>query len=435
MNVSLCTLMLVVAGAAGLPRNAQAQARPPGSPLPLTEAPPAPTAGATDSSAAAAETPAPAAAAERDSTASPPAKPAASAAPSGASAPPAREAASSFGSGEDFSAPPSQPSLTLKMYGDTHFQVRNHADVHDSFAAPHLDLFGNAEAERLAFMTEVFFEADDNEIAVDVERMQVTYLFANWLRLRMGRTHTAFGYYNDTYHHGNLFELTTTRPYAAQFEDAGGLFTAHLVGLGGDGTFELSGAGQLRYDIEVGNGRSSDTTSVAIEEASKDVKLVNVRLRWLPTDALILGVNALHDQIPSATVGVATRPKLDELIAGVHVVYLDHGVHALLEAYAIRHAPSAGPTRSTYGGFMELGYAIGQFTPYFRSERIQFPRAGDLIFQADDSPYFGVRIFVDYRLGLNWQPLPQLALKLEGQELQVGSNHQELATFKAAFGF
>jgi len=323
------------------------------------------------------------------------------------------------------------------MYGDTLFQVRNQAATHATFSAPHLDLFGTADADRVSFLAEVFFEARDNEIATDVERMQVSYLFSNWLRLRMGRTHTALGYYNDTYHHGNLFELTTSRPFANEFEDEGGLFGAHLVGFGADGTFELGAPGQLHYDLEVGNGRLADTTGVAIEQAGKDAKLVNLRLRWLPVDGLILGGNVLHDEIPGidASASAIGRPQLDELVGGVHAVYLDHGVHALLEAYEIRHAASGGRARLTMGGFIELGYSIGQFTPYIRPELIHFPKHGDLVYQADGSPYFGTTDLVDYRLGINWQPVPQLALKLEGQRTQHDSRHQELATLKVAFGF
>ncbi len=228
-----------------------------------------------------------------------------------ASAPAPVDTPATFGAPDSFPPPPDQSVLGLKMYGDTLFQVRNHASVHNTFAAPHLDLFGTADVDRLSFLTEVFFEADDNQIATDLERLQVSYLFSNWLRLRMGRTHTAFGYYNDTYHHGNLFELTTARPYAVEFEDGGGLFVAHLVGIGADGVFDLSSAGQLHYDLEVGNGRLADTTMVAIEEAGKDAKLINLRLRWLPIDGLIIGGNILHDQIPglAPVAGAVGRPR------------------------------------------------------------------------------------------------------------------------------
>src|SRR5450755_2778427 len=182
---------------------------------------------------------------------------------------------------------PEEEAINFKIYGDTQFRVQNHAAVHDSFATAHIDLFPTADVGKLSFLSEIFFEAgDSNEFSVDIERLQIAYLFSNWLRLRAGRTHTAFGYYNDTYHHGNLFELTTDRPYAVNFEDEGGLIGAHLVGVGIDGTFD-TGAGSFRYDLETGNGRLGDVTAVALDHAEKDDKLVNLRLRWLPIDGLI----------------------------------------------------------------------------------------------------------------------------------------------------
>jgi hypothetical protein len=339
--------------------------------------------------------------------------------------------------GADAFEPAPSSALNVKMYGDTLFQARTDAPVNTTFAAAHLDLFATADVERLSFLTEVFFEGLDNEIATDLERLQVSYLVANWLRLRMGRTHTAFGYYNEAYHHGNLFELTTARPFGVDFEDDGGLLTAHLVGAGADGAFDLPGDGQLRYDIEVGNGRLGDASAVALQEAGKNAKLVNLRLRWLPNDGLTLGLNVLHDQFPAVADALTApgRPKIDEWVGGVHVAYMDHHVHALLEAYAIRHAAAVGPSAATYGGFLELGYDLERFTPYFRTELIHFPEDGDLIFQADGSAYSGTKNLADFRLGVGWHLVPQLVVKLELQRLQVESSHQELATFMLAFGF
>jgi hypothetical protein len=434
MNTRVCYAALVASATLLLPFAALAEPGPAAASnsaeipaVPPSTAPPA----ANPPAAASGEVAAPVATAPV-ATSEPPA-----AATNPALAAPESAPAPSFGASDGFGPAPEQSALGLKMYGDTQFQVRNHAPVHNTFAAPHLDLFGTADVDRLSFLTEVFFEARDNEISTDVERLQVSYLFSNWLRLRMGRTHTALGYYNDTYHHGNLFELSTSRPFAAQFEDGGGLFVAHLVGVGADGSLDLGSAGQLHYDLEAGNGRLADTTAVAIEEAGKDAKLVNLRLRWLPIDGLTIGANLLHDQIPVQVdaMGLTTRPKISELVGGAHVVYMDQGVHALLETYLVRHAASGGASASTYGGFLELGYAIGQFTPYLRPELIHFPKSGDLVYQADGAAYTGVRDLVDYRLGVNWLPMPQLSLKLEAQRLQHDSHHQELATFKVAFGF
>src|SRR4051812_35869851 len=45
------------------------------------------------------------------------------------------------GTADAFGPPPDEGPLSLKMYGDTLFQVRDRAPVHDTFAAAHLDLF------------------------------------------------------------------------------------------------------------------------------------------------------------------------------------------------------------------------------------------------------------------------------------------------------
>lgn len=361
--------------------------------------------------------------------------------------------------------------LTLKMYGDTGFAVRNNdyqpwptgtanpnvyqQGVWNSFFAPRLDLFGAADVARLTFLTEVMFEAENNQIGVDVERLQISYLFTNWLRVRAGRTHVAWGYYNDTYHHGNLFELTTSRPYSVNFEDSLGIILSHNVGIGLDGTFDLGSASQFRYDVDVGNGRAADITAVPLQFANKNQKSVNVRLRWIVLDGLILGINGLRDVVPSLSEGTVTRPVTEELIGGAHVVYMENHAHVDIEGFAMRHNPTGAPSTNIYGGFAELGYAVGPVTPYVRGEYMRFPAAGDIIYQySADSPqgillgaasvYSGVRNFTDLRVGVKWLAFPQLALKLEGERLGLSagdlilgpaSQSQEIATVKAAFGF
>jgi hypothetical protein len=378
-------------------------------------------------------------------------------------APPTAWAAPPFAS-DPIAALTNAADLTLHLYGDTGFAIRDHADqpwptatannnvyapgVWSSFFAPRVDLFGSADVGKLAFLTEVMFEAEANELGVDIERLQLSYLFTNWLRVRAGRTHLAWGYYNDTYHHGNLFELTTSRPYQVDFEDSLGIILSHNVGVGIDGTFDLGAAGSIRYDAEVGNGRAADITSVAVEFGETNDKTVNLRLRWTPIDGLILGINGMRGVVPSlvAPGGGPTRPVTEELVAGAHAVYTEHHVLADLEAFAMRHNPSGAPSTSLYGGFAELGYAIGAFTPYVRGEYIRFPASGDLVYQyaagsaqgivsGAASVYSGVEEFTDLRVGVKWLPMPVLALKLEGERLSRDARDQEIATVKAAFGF
>jgi len=220
----------------------------------------------------------------------------------------------SFGA-DPFAAVASATDLTLKLYGDSGFAVRDASgqpwttytsnaniwapNVNYAFFAERLDLFGSANIDRLSFISEIMFEGLHNSIGVDVERLQVSYLFGDWLRLTAGRKHLSWGYYNDTYHHGTIFELTTSRPYSVDFEDSLGLVMSHLVGFAVDGTFKVGKSATLRYDAEVGNPRSADVTAVPVQYAEGGQPTVNARLRLMPIDGLIIGVNAMRDVIPT----------------------------------------------------------------------------------------------------------------------------------------
>jgi hypothetical protein len=221
-----------------------------------------------------------------------------------------------------------------------------------------------------------------------------------------------------------------------QFEDEGGLFVAHLVGVGLDGAFE-TGIGDLHYDLEVGNGRLADTSAVAVFEAGKNQKLVNARLRLTLNNGLAFGINGLLDKVPSllATATEPARSSIQEQMAGAHVVYMEKGVHLLVESMLVHHAIDPGPGRTTLSVFGEFGYELGKFTPYARVEWIRFPREGDALYQAPLSVYAATRTLIDLRLGICFLAMQALALKIEGERLERASFHQELLTIKAAFGF
>jgi hypothetical protein len=168
----------------------------------------------------------------------------------------------------------------------------------------------------------------------------------------------------------------------------------------------------------------------------------------MPIDGLIIGINGMRDVVPLlASAGAPTleRPSTEELLGGAHVVYTEHHCLVDIEGFAMRHNPNGATSTSIYGGFAELGYSIGAFTPYTRGEYIRFPSSGDIIYQytADSAQgtlsghpsIYSTQDFTDLRLGIKWLPLPQLALKLEGERLARSAQDQEIATVKAAFGF
>ena len=147
--------------------------------------------------------------------------------------------------------------VNLNAYGDVDYVVAKQTatPVTNSFQSPRLELFLTATQDRLAFLAETMFEVDNNEFGVDIERVEVAYIFAEWFRVRAGRFHTAIGYYNDAYHHGRYFQTTVDRPEMVRFEDEGGLIPAHSVGLHADGRVPIGAAGSLRYDVDLANGR------------------------------------------------------------------------------------------------------------------------------------------------------------------------------------
>ncbi len=357
-------------------------------------------------------------------------------------APPVATTAEAAPEAAAYVAPAEDSAVTLKVYGDTQFSANNGPSIKNSFQAAHLDLFFTSEVGRLTFLSEVYLESGtENEFGIDAERLQLTYLFGNMLRARLGRSHTAFGYYNDTFHHGNLFELTTARPLGVQFEDEGGLTPAHLVGAGIDGTFEAGSAGSFHYDAEVGNGRLSDPSKVAVFEAGKNRKLVNVRLRWLPpVEGLTLGINGLYDMIPEALASSAnsttSRPAIDQVILGAHAAYMANGAHVLAEVYAVNNKVIGGDTSRTIGSFLELGYAIGAFTPYVRPEYIKLPDSNDPYFQANaTSSWWGTTSVLDIRAGVRWMVSPQIAMKFEYDRTMRDDINLNTGTAKVAFGF
>src|SRR6185295_654484 len=151
---------------------------------------------------------------------------------------------------------PARADIALSMYGDISGVLKTTGTRHgteDGFRAAKLDLFATTTIERWLFLAETLFEAnEENSFALDVERIEVGYLYSNELRILIGRFHSAIGYYNDAFHHGTYFMVPAERPTMVEFEDAGGLIPAHNIGVHLDGRFAI-GDDHFRYDLELAN--------------------------------------------------------------------------------------------------------------------------------------------------------------------------------------
>ncbi len=312
-------------------------------------------------------------------------------------------------------APSARAQVFTNVYGDVGFLGAKNDEVTASFNAPRLELFLTATQDRLSFLSEVLFEVgDDNEFLVDVERIEVGYLVSDYLRLRAGRFHTAFGYYNDAYHHGAYFQFTVDRPEMVRFEDEGGLIPAHSVGLHADGRLPLGPIGSLRYDLEVANGRGRTPDEVTNVIDPNNRKAVNLRLRLEPgfLDGLILGGNVYFDEISAATGDPMVPPvPVDERMLGAHLVYLENYVHLIAEYLRVDHT-TAGVLGTTQAGFVELGYTLGPVSPYARYHRVEFPQTLDPFYAGNVLAQRGS--FTAGVGGLRFTISDFLALKFEG---------------------
>jgi len=325
--------------------------------------------------------------------------------------------------------------VNLNVYGDFDYIVTHADETQNSLQLPRVDLFLTAALDRLTFLSEVMLEVgEDNAFGVDVERVEVGYTLSEWLRIRIGRFHTALGYYNDAYHHGRYFQVAVDRPEIVNFEDEGGLIPAHSIGLHLDGRFHIGRAGALRYDIDVANGRGRTPDEVTNKFDPDNAKAWNLRLRWEPAflEGLIIGGNAYFDSIADSPM---IPGGLGERIYGGHLAYLEHNVHFIGELMRIEHRPENAPgVFVTTAGFVEVGYAVGDVTPYARFERTDFPSGGDPFFSLGK---LGMRgSFSSVVGGLKYTASDSIALKLEGSGIFVdaGTDIASVA-FQCAFAF
>lgn len=329
--------------------------------------------------------------------------------------------------------------VSLNLYGDIDYEVAHQTETTNSFESPRFEIFSTATEGRLSFLAETMFEVGDgNTFGVDLERVEVAYLFADWFRLHAGRFHTAIGYYNDAYHHGRYFQTTVDRPEMVRFEDEGGLTPAHSVGLHADGRLPLRRAGSLRYDVEIANGRGNTPDEVTNLVDHNNAKAYNLRLRFEPSfpDGLIVGVNAYFDQISATAPDPILMPgvtRVGERIYGAHVVYLENNIHLIAEGLRVEHR-SDGMTGNTHAGFVEAGYTFASLTPYVRYEKVSFPSVLDPFYAQNK---LGMRgSFWSILGGVRYLASENIALKVEGGRIKPATGSATTTvSFQCAFAF
>jgi len=205
---------------------------------------------------------------------------------------------------------------------------------------------------------------------VDVERFQIGW-HDDQFSVVAGRIHNPLGYWNSRYHHGHWLMPTIDRPRILEFEDHGGLYPVHQVGVFG-GWQTAVDTGVLRVDAGVANGRPNDPTAVATFGDNNLAKsfVVAAFLQDVGIKGLHAGIGAVYDKIAGADATI--RPAfpnepINELIGNINVAYNSDALLLIGEAYFLSHT-ATGISSRFFHAYALVGYRMGAWTPYLREE-------------------------------------------------------------------
>lgn len=293
---------------------------------------------------------------------------------------------------------------------------------------------------RVKALIEMNTEVDQGgTVNVDLERLQAGYAFSDALTTWVGRFHTPYGYWNTAFHHGAQIQTAVTRPRFLGFEDQGGILPAHTTGFWATGTFD-SDAAKFGYDAYFGNAPrvlAGDGTKSPLQPAQNNVTgtLDMKQAGWGTSQvsagfnawfspkslsALRLGVHGLRANVDieqSSDVGSGLQGLTRLNMFGGYGTFIDDNWEILGEYYRFKNTNvtvvatdlSQDMTDHTSSAwYTQVGYNIGQFTPYGRVEKASLSQA-DNYFLSQLSGRSYDKAVVGLRYDLN----PKSAVKVE----------------------
>ena len=284
---------------------------------------------------------------------------------------------------EQHDAASDQPSgVMLRAFGAVEWAGSQQKETPNSFGLGQFALFATSNLhERVSVLAEVVMEASssDTRVVTDLERLQITFRFSDFLNLSAGRYHTGIGYYNAAFHHGAYFEIPIGRPRVFAFEDEGGVLPVHDVGVTARGIVPGTGA-TLRYVAEVGNGRNfAAVEDSEAEDAHGDpngAKSTNLGLSFRPAGSgnLELGGSYYRDTVPR--IG---GPAVDLHIGAAYAVYRTPIVELMAEWLRLQYSGGGAPTLVNNAGYAQASRAWGKWRPYYRFDRLGMDTATPFI--------------------------------------------------------
>jgi hypothetical protein len=278
----------------------------------------------------------------------------------------------------------SRIKLTLNFFGDVSGTASSVDGEHPGFELGEPSMLATADlGSGVHSLMEIAYGPVDS--LVDVERFQVGWSDGQFSVLA-GRIHSPLGYWNQRYHHGHWLMPTISRPRILAFEDEGGLYPVHQVGVFG-GWQTGVGGGVVHVDAGVANGRGALATDVQTAGDANLAKsgVLTAYASDVFAKGLRVGAGFVIDKIPPQSAMI--RPALantpiTELIGNVHVVYQAEELLVIAEGYALAHRAS-GLSSSFLHGYALVGYRFGRTTPYVREELFSPSGAQDPFYTPD----------------------------------------------------
>lgn len=256
-----------------------------------------------------------------------------------------------------------------------------------------------------------FDHAPDTELGyggVILEYGFAEYLFKDWLKARVGKVLTPYGFFNEI-HDASPAYLGVTVPDSVYKADKRGGFSIlpkWVTGLNVLGVVDISDESEFDYVVYVGNGES-----VGYNEAQFDVnpnKAVGGRAQIsFDSEKYILGVSAFYGE----------KGLSETNLAETHFGYVLSAAYALSNLnIKAEYAQAKLGERTEYGWYIQPSYRIGRYTPYMRVQA------------SDPDDRYPDDYWNTYLAGLNVQVNKHLFVKFEWRENNRGENNNDILT-------
>ncbi|MHB8473694.1 MAG: DUF948 domain-containing protein [Gammaproteobacteria bacterium] len=267
--------------------------------------------------------------------------------------------------------------------------------------------------------------SDAGDVNIDLERLQVGYVFGDSITAWLGRFHTPYGAWNTAYHHGAQIQTSIMRPRFIAFEDQGGILPAHTVGLWATGNTP-AGAGKMTYDVFLGNGSRIKDDTLDMNNAKDDNRNTavgfNAGYKFGATlSGLKIGVHGLSEEVDAYNTSTDTRVSRTQLnMYGGYTTYDENDWDVIGEYYSFHNKDLRGGTgtHSSWAGFLQVGrLMLDRWTPYVRYEKAVLDQSDNYF-----ATQFSGRSYARGALGVRYDIEAKSALKFETDHTQQKDN-------------